>query len=165
MPPLWPCLNRRCSVMNPIRIPKAVLLAIVLGAYAGSVFAGEPPLSKPGLHAEGRPALVSIDPDPMTLDEFVRQANRIPQNPTAMLRSDTRRLMRETNAGFAVVRQGLQADRAAGRVPVACPPARMGYDPRQLLAFLNGISPARRSRMTVADGLRAWMTERYPCVN
>lgn len=151
--------------MNPIRLPKTVLLAIVLVAYAGPAFAGEPPQHKPGWHAEGRPLLVSTDPEPMTLDEFVRQANRIPQNPTAMLRSDTRRLMRETNAGFAVVRQEIQADRTAGRTPVACPPARMGYDPRQLLTFLNGISPTRRSRMTVADGLRTWMSERYPCVN
>ena len=83
----------------------------------------------------------------MTLDTFVTQANRIPLNPTSALRSDARRLMRETNAGFTVVRNELRADRAAGRSPPACPPEKIRMNPRQLLTFLNGIPQERRARM------------------
>lgn len=99
----------------------------------------------------------------MTLDAFVTQANRIPLNPTSALRSDARRLVRETNAGFSTVGDEIRAARAAGRTPAACPPERIQLNPRQLLDFLNAIPQQRRARMTVADGLRLWMTERYPC--
>lgn len=99
----------------------------------------------------------------MTLDAFVSQANRVPLNPTSALRPDARRLMREANAGFAVVNTEIRADRAAGRTPAACPPEKMQLNPRQLLSFLNAIPQPRRARMTVSDGLRAWMVDRYPC--
>ena len=99
----------------------------------------------------------------MTLDAFVTQANRIPLNPTSAFRSDARRLMRETNAGFAVVRTEIRTDRAAGRTPAACPPEKIQLNPRELLTFLNAIPQPRRARMSVPDGLRAWMADRYPC--
>lgn len=99
----------------------------------------------------------------MTLDAFVTQANRIPMNPTSALRSDTRRLMRETNTGFTAVRNEIRADRAAGRTPAACPPEKVEVNPRQLLTYLNAIPQPRRARMSVPDGLRAWMADRYPC--
>ena len=31
------------------------------------------------------------------------------------------------------------------------------------MTFLNAIPQARRARMSVAEGLQAWMAERYPC--
>ena len=99
----------------------------------------------------------------MTLDTFVTQANRVPMNPTSALRSDARRLMREANTGFTTVRTEIGADRAAGRTPAACPPERIELNPRQLLTFLNAIPQPRRARMSVPDGLRAWMADRYPC--
>ena len=99
----------------------------------------------------------------MTLDAYVTQANRIPMNPTAILRSDTRRLMRVTNESFAVIGRTIRADRAAGRRPVACPPGKVELNPRQLLVFLNAIPQPRRARMSVVDGLSAWMADRYPC--
>lgn len=99
----------------------------------------------------------------MTLDTFVTQANRVPMNPTAAFRSDARRLMREANAGFTAVRSEIGADRAAGRTPAACPPDKIELNPRQLLTFLNAIPQPRRARMSVSDGLRAWMADRYPC--
>lgn len=99
----------------------------------------------------------------MTLDAFVAQANRVPLNPTSALRSDARRLMREANAGFSVVNTEIRADRAAGRTPAACPPEKIQLNPRQLLTFLNAIPQPRRASMTVPDGLRAWLADRYPC--
>jgi hypothetical protein len=100
---------------------------------------------------------------PRTLDTFVTEANRVPMNPTAMLRADARRLVGEFRSGITTVRDGIRADRAAGRTPPACPPERVEVNPRELLAFLNGIPQTRRARMSVADGVEAWMADRYPC--
>lgn len=99
----------------------------------------------------------------MTLDAFVTQANRIPMNATAMLRADARRLVGEFRSAFRIAGERNQANRAAGRAPMACPPERIDVNPREMLAYLNTIPQARRARMDVADGLHAWMTDRYPC--
>jgi hypothetical protein len=98
-----------------------------------------------------------------TLESFVVRANRIPLNPTAMLRPDAHRLKGEAERAFTTVGREIREARAAGRAPAACPPERIDLNVRQLLGFLNGIPQARRQRMTVTDGIRAWMTSRYPC--
>ena len=97
------------------------------------------------------------------LDAFVTTANRIPQNPTAMLRADTRRLMREAEAAIGNVKGEITTARAAGRTPPACPPDRISVNPQQLLGYLNGIPAERRRRMSVTDGFRSWMANSYPC--
>ena len=99
----------------------------------------------------------------MTLDAFVTRANRIPLNPAAMLMPDAHRLKGEAERAFRAVGQEIRDARAAGRTPAACPPERIELNPRQLLAHLNGIPQARRRQMTVTDGIRSWMTSRYPC--
>ena len=99
----------------------------------------------------------------MTLDAFVTRANRIPLNPTALLRPDAHRLKGEAERAFRAVGDEIRTARAAGKTPPACPPERIELDVRQLLDHLNGIPQARRQRMTVTDGIRAWMTSRYPC--
>ena len=99
----------------------------------------------------------------MMLDAFVTQANRVPLNPLAAIRPDARRLVGVANQAFETVDAENRAARAAGRQPAACPPRRTEVNPRQLLAFLNAIPQARRARMTVADGIREWMADRYPC--
>ncbi|WP_332658383.1 hypothetical protein [Brevundimonas sp.] len=99
----------------------------------------------------------------MTLDDFVTRANRIPLNPTAMLRPDAHRLKGEAERAFRSVGNEIETARTAGRTPPACPPERINLDVRQLLAFLNGIPEARRQRMNVTDGIRSWMRSRYPC--
>ncbi len=101
----------------------------------------------------------------MTLDSFVTRANRIPLNPTAMLRPDAHRLKGEAERAFDAVRREIRDARAAGRTPPACPPERINLNPRQLLDFLNGIPQARRQTLSVTDGIRAWMSSRYPCPN
>ncbi len=99
----------------------------------------------------------------MTLDDFVTRANRIPLNPTAMLRPDAHRLKGEVERAFQTVGNEIETARTAGRTPPACPPERINLNVRQMLAFLNGIPEARRQRMTVTDGIRNWMRSRYPC--
>lgn len=99
----------------------------------------------------------------MTLDNFVTRANRIPLNPAGMLMPDAYRLKSEAERAFRTVGQEIRDARAAGRTPPACPSERINLNPRQLLDYLNGIPQARRQRMTVTDGIRAWMANRYPC--
>ncbi len=99
----------------------------------------------------------------MTLNDFVTRANRIPLNPTAMLRPDAHRLKGEVERAFRTVGNEIETARTAGRTPPACPPDRINLDVRQMLAFLNGIPETRRQRMTVTDGIRSWMGSRYPC--
>jgi len=98
-----------------------------------------------------------------TLDAFLTEANRIPLNATAALRPSAHRLKGEAERAFRAVGNEIRADRAAGRTPPACPPERIDLSPRQLLAYLNGIPQPRRQRMTLTDGIRAWMASRYPC--
>lgn len=99
----------------------------------------------------------------MTLDDFVTRANRIPLNPTAMLRPDAHRLKGEAERAFRTVGTEIRDARTAGRAPPACPPEHINLDVRQLLSFLNGIPETRRQRMSVTDGIRSWMRSRYPC--
>jgi len=99
----------------------------------------------------------------MTLDAFVTRANRIPLNPTAMLRPDAHRLKGEAERAFRTVGNEITTARSAGRTPPACPPAQINLNVRQMLAFLNGIPEPRRQRMTVTDGIRSWMASQYPC--
>ena len=101
----------------------------------------------------------------MTLESFVTRANRIPLNATAMLRPDAHRLKGEAERAFSAVGREIREARASGRTPAACPPERIQLNPRQLLDFLNGIPQARRQRMSVTDGIRAWMASRYPCTS
>lgn len=99
----------------------------------------------------------------MTLESFVTRANRIPLNPTAMLRPDAHRLKGEAERAFRTVGAEIETARSAGRTPPACPPAQINLNVRQMLEFLNGIPQARRERMSVTDGIRSWMASRYPC--
>ncbi|MFN4092462.1 MAG: hypothetical protein ACK4FG_06165 [Brevundimonas sp.] len=99
----------------------------------------------------------------MTLDSFVTRANRIPMNPAAMLMPDAHRLKSEAERAFRAVGAEISDARAAGRTPPACPPDRISLNPQQMLAYLNAIPQTRRQRMTVTDGIRSWMANRWPC--
>lgn len=98
-----------------------------------------------------------------TLEAFVIEANRIPMNATALVRPSTRRLMNEARDAIVEVKNEARSAREAGRTPASCPPERISMNAQQLLGFLNGIPQARRTRMSVTDGFRAWMADRHPC--
>ena len=100
----------------------------------------------------------------MTVQDFLTQANRIPRNPTALLRSDTRRLMNEINAAFKAVGDEQKAAQAAGRRPATCVPEgeKVRVSPDLLLAKFNAIPPARRN-MSVKQAVQEWMAADYPC--
>lgn len=107
--------------------------------------------------------ILAMAPPPMTLEEFVTTANRIPMNPTSLLRSDARRLMRESEGAFKNVLGDMRTARAAGRPTAACPPERVNVNATQFLAHLNAIPASQRRTMTVSDGVRHWTIANYPC--
>ncbi|MFS0709134.1 hypothetical protein [Brevundimonas phoenicis] len=99
----------------------------------------------------------------MTVQEFLTSANRIPRNPTALLRSDTRRLMNEMNGAFKAVRDDQAAAKAAGRRSATCiPDGKISLSAEQILNRFNAI-PAQRRNISVNQAVREWMAEEYPC--
>jgi len=98
----------------------------------------------------------------MTVQEFLTTASRIPQNPTAMLRSDTRRLISEFEGAVRTVRAEQAAARQAGRKPQTCMPERVSFSPSAILGRFNAI-PAARRNISVTQAMREWMAERHPC--
>ena len=98
----------------------------------------------------------------MTVQEFLTSASRIPQNPTALLRADTRRLMNETKQAFVTVRSEQVAAQGAGRRPATCMPEKVGVSPDAILARFNAI-PAARRNISVTQAVREWMAAEHPC--
>lgn len=98
----------------------------------------------------------------MTVQEFLTSANRIPRNPTALLRADTRRLMNEIKVAFSTVRTEQDAARTAGRRPATCMPEKVSMSAEALLARFNGI-PAARRNISVTQAVREWMAAEHPC--
>ena len=98
----------------------------------------------------------------MTLQQVLTSANRIPRNPTALLRSDTRRLMNEVKQAFTAVRDEQDAARTAGRRPATCMPEKVSLSADALLARFNAI-PAARRNISVTQAVREWMAAEHPC--
>jgi len=93
----------------------------------------------------------------MTVQEFLTTANGIPRNPTALLRSDTRRLMGEFRGAVQTVRAEQTAATAA-----TCMPDKVGLSADAILARFNAI-PAERRGISTTQAVREWMAEKYPC--
>lgn len=99
----------------------------------------------------------------MSVREFLATAAGIPRNPTALLRSDTRRLLGEIRAVSATLRSENETAVAAGRRPAYCSPERRtSVSADALLARFNAIPESRRD-ISVTQAMREWMAERYPC--
>lgn len=99
----------------------------------------------------------------MTVREFLATADRLPQNATAVLRPEGRRLVDEVTTSVNAIKAEQAADIRAGRTPAHCIPARgTGITPEALLARLRSL-PANRRDITVRQAIREWMAERHPC--
>lgn len=99
----------------------------------------------------------------MPLNDFIATADRIPRNPTALLRSDFRRLRTEFQAALSAVAKAQGEAREAGRAPATCIPRELRIDPEDFLRRLKAIPEARRRSMTTTDGVREVMARQYPC--
>jgi hypothetical protein len=107
-------------------------------------------------------SLVAGAAQAMTVQEFLTTANGIPRNPTALLRSDTRRLMGEFRGAVQTVRTDQTAATAAGRRPATCMPDKVSLSADDILTRFNAI-PAERRSISTTQAVREWMAQKYPC--
>jgi len=108
-------------------------------------------------------SLLATAASAMTVQEFLTTASHIPMNPTALLRSDTRRLMSEFRGAMRTVRDEEVVARSAGRSPATCMPEKVGFSPDQILGRFNAIPSSRRAAISVTQAVREWMAQQYPC--
>lgn len=107
--------------------------------------------------------LVATAAEAMTVREFLSIADRLPQNATAALRPEGRRLINEVSTSVHAVRNEQAADVRAGRRPAYCiPSAGSGITPEGLLARFRALPQGRRD-ISVRQAIRDWMIERWPC--
>jgi hypothetical protein len=118
------------------------------------------------LSALGLALMLSLAANPaeaMSVREFLSIADRLPQNPTAALLPDGRRLINEVSTSVHAVRNEQTAAVRAGRRPAYCiPSAGSGITPEGLLARFRALPQGRRD-MSVVQAIREWMIERWPC--
>lgn len=99
----------------------------------------------------------------MSVRDFLAIADRLPQNTTALLRPEGRRLVSEVTGAVSALKAEQAADLRAGRRPAHCIPAGgTGISAHALVNRFRSLPPARRN-VTVADAIRDWMAERHPC--
>ena len=102
----------------------------------------------------------------MTVQQFLSLGADVPRNRVAaMLRPQTRRLIREVTDAVSIVKAEQASAISAGRSPTHCiPPSGTGITPESLVVRFETLPQAQRSR-TVTQAVRDWMIERYPCRN
>lgn len=108
-------------------------------------------------------SLAATPVEAMSVREFLAIADRLPQNATAALRPEGRRLINEVSTSVHAVRNEQAAAVRAGRRPAYCiPSAGSGITPEGLLARFRALPHGRRD-MPVVQAIREWMIERWPC--
>lgn len=100
----------------------------------------------------------------MTVQQFLTIGQNIPRNrAVAMMRPDTRRLIREVTGAVSTVKAEQASAISAGRKPAHCIPASgTGITPETLVSRFETL-PETRRRATVTQAVRDWMVEKYPC--
>jgi hypothetical protein len=110
-------------------------------------------------------ALFATAAQAMSVKEFLATADRLPQNASAVLRPEGRRLVNEVTGAVSTLKAEQAAAVRAGRRPVHCiPPRGTGITAEALISRFRALPPARRD-ISVLQALREWMTERYPCAS
>lgn len=108
-------------------------------------------------------AASSVMASDMTVQQFMTIAQRIPHNPTALLRSDTHQLIGEVKQAVLTVKAEQASAVQTGQRPATCiPPSGTGITAQTLLARFNSLPTARRQD-SITQAVRDWMAERYPC--
>ncbi|MEN5147363.1 hypothetical protein [Brevundimonas diminuta] len=100
----------------------------------------------------------------MTVQQFLTIGQNIPRNrAVAMMRPDTRRLIREVTGAVSTVKAEQASAISAGRKPAHCIPASgTGITPETLVSRFETL-PETHRRATVTQAVRDWMVEKYPC--
>lgn len=109
-------------------------------------------------------AVPAVAQPQMTVAQFLEAGADIPRNrAAAIMRSDTRQLIRVATGAVNQIKAEQAAAERAGRRPNHCiPSSGTGITPESLVARFEGM-PAHRRNVTVTQAVRDWMSERYPC--
>jgi len=113
------------------------------------------------LSAVATPALAQSQ---MTVAQFLEAGKDIPRNrAAAIMRSDTRQLIRVATGAVNQIKAEQAAAERAGQRPNHCIPSTgTGITPESLVARFESM-PTTRRNVTVTAAVRDWMRERYPC--
>ena len=108
--------------------------------------------------------LPAVAQSQMTVAQFLEIGQDIPRNrAAAMLRSETRQLIRVATSAVNQIKAEQASAEKAGRRPNHCiPSSGTGITPETLVARFEGM-PVTRRNVTVTQAIREWMVERYPC--
>lgn len=93
----------------------------------------------------------------MSVKELLGAAGRIPQGTRASTYPDVRPVAAELRTASSAIRAEQRDAIKAGLTPATCMPAHLSISGR-----LDGLPVGRRS-MSVAQALKEWMVEQYPC--
>lgn len=100
----------------------------------------------------------------MTVREFLRIADGLPQNASAVLRPQGRRLVNEVTGAVGTLKAKQAAALRSGRTPARfIPPRGTGITPRALILRFPGIDPDQQRDQPVIEALRLRRAERHPC--
>lgn len=136
------------SISVAMKRPLTVLAAVSVSAIVSVTAVATPALAQTA----------------MTVAQFLEIGKDIPRNrAAAIMRSDTRQLIRVATGAVNQIKAEQAAAERAGRRPAHCiPSSGTGITPETLVARFEGMPTARRN-VTVTQAVRDWMVERYPC--
>lgn len=100
----------------------------------------------------------------MSVATFLGKAERLQKKgPLAMMSPDLKLLMGEMKGAGKAYRARLDADKAAGRPPHSCPPAKMAMNSNEVLAHFRSYPVAERPKISVTTAFGDLSRKRYPC--
>lgn len=100
----------------------------------------------------------------MTLAVFIPKAERLMEKGAlAMLSSDMKVVKGEVEGASTDYRARITRDKAAGRTPHSCPPAKGSMNSEELMAHFSSYPQSRRANTTVRTAFFALMKKKYPC--
>ncbi len=100
----------------------------------------------------------------MPVDVFLAKAQGLQsKGMLAMFSGDLKVLLDTVKADAAALKSERDAAQAAHRKPPYCPPGPVQMDQKEILAAMQAVPAADRSRTDSRTALRAHLAQRYPC--
>ncbi len=116
------------------------------------------------MFAAGAALLIAAAPPPMSVATFLAKADALmKRGPFALLSSDYRLLKSEGEAAGDALKAEHQSLIKAHKPTPYCPPEKGFLGADELLSGFRAIPPADRARMTVKDGMRTYLSRKWPC--
>ena len=100
----------------------------------------------------------------MPVDAFLARAQSLQsKGMLAMFSGDLKVLMDTIKADAAALRGERESAQAGHRTPPYCPPGPVNMDQKEIIAAMQAVPPAERSRTDTRTALRAHLARRFPC--